>query len=294
LTTKLNSVQSTLASTQEELASTKQTLASSQLTLTSTLTELGATTSTLTATRFELSSTKDTLTSTRSELSATKNTLTSTQLVLNTTNQTLFATQSELATTRQTLATAQQASSSLTATLTNTQQKLAVAQETLKGLGISILTSMECSDVVLIDNSAAKNPTWSQLMSFLAQDKTENHTYIANVYDCSQFSLAVHNNAEAAGIRAAEVQVTLKGESAGHAFNAFLTTDYGLVYVDCTEAPDRIAHAITGKEFRAVDVNWIAGTNFKNDSWWDSLSSYYYMGTNTGGHAVVSGIKIFW
>ena len=140
-------------------------------------------------------------------------------------------------------------------------------------------------------------------MTFLSQDQTEKNTYIKDVYDCSQFSRDVHNNAEAAGIRAAEVQVKFRNEVTGHALNAFLTTDYGLVYVDCTGSPDirvdTIARVKAGKEYRAVEINRVTGTNVRNDYWWDTLSSYYYIPSSfslpwsTRGK-VTSSIKIYW
>ena len=266
LNTELKSVQSILASTQVELDSTKQTLISTQS---------------------ELITTKLTLTLTQSELGSTKNTLTSTQ-------GELASTQSELTSTKQTLSSVQQASTNLQDTLSNTEQKLAVAQETLGGLGITVSASYECFDVDLIDNPEAKNPTWRELMTFISKDKTENHTYIAEEYDCSQFSRDVHNNAEVAGIRAAEVQVFFKNEKTGHALNAFLTTDYGLVYVDCTQAPDMIAYLKAGKAFKAVQADWITGTNVRNDSWWDMQSSYYYLSSSTGAYNITSSIIIYW
>jgi len=191
-----------------------------------------------------------------------------------------------------------QTQADLTATqtaLSSTQQQLAVAQETLIGLGITLSASKECYDVTLVDNPGATNPTWSQLMTFISQDQTEKHTYIEDVYDCSQFSRDVHNNAEARGIRAAEVGMGFRNEWVGHALNAFLTTDYGLVYVDCTEA-DTIARVKTGKEYRAVDLYTISKTNIRNDYWWDTLSPYvyYYMPSSMGGELVTSSIRIYW
>jgi len=272
LKTELESVQSTLASTQTQLSSTEQSLTSTQA---------------------QLSSTEQTLVSTQSELSSTEQALTSTQAELSSTQDTLASTQTELASTDQELSSAQQALTNLQATLSSTQQQLTVAQETLVGLGITLSTSKECSDVALIDNPTVTNPTWSQLIAFLSQDQTEQHTYIRDVYDCSQFSRDVHNNAEAAGIRAAEVQVKFKNEVEGHALNAFLTTDYGLVYVSCTEA-DTIARVKTGKEYRAVKLYRATRINVRNDYWWDTLSSYYYMPSSTGGHKVTESIEIYW
>ena len=270
-------------------------------------TELETVQSTLTSTQSELSSIELTLVSTQSELSSTEQTLVSTQNELGTTKAELTSTKSELASTENQLTSAQQDSTSLQAILSTTQQQLAVAQETLGGLGITVsATSSQCDDedfittgVGLIDNPKATNPTWGQLMNFLSQDQTDKHTYTLGVYDCSLFSRDVHNNAEAAGIRAAEAQVSLRYESTGHALNAFLTTDYGLVYVDCTET-DTIARVKAGKEYRAVELDNITGINVRNDYWWDALKpgSYYYISSGfflfREGHAVTSDIEIFW
>ena len=80
----------------------------------------------------------------------------------------------------------------------------------------------------------------------------------------------LHNNAEAAGIRAALVGVFFEGETTGHGLNVFKTTDRGLVYVDCTGGDwstrlreqlygytleyDKIAYMVKGKEFGLVNI----------------------------------------
>ncbi len=273
LSSELNSTQNVLASTQAELATTKDTLATS-------LTELGTA--------------KDTLDSTRSELSTTRETLTSTESELDTANGQLTLKLAELSSANNEIDSLQDDLTALEASLSSSEQQLAIAEETLEGLGITTFFSSKCSDVELVDNPEAKNPTWKELMAFLAEDQTEKNKYIINVYDCSQFSRDVHNNAEAAGIRAAEVQVSFKNDPVGHALNAFITTDYGLVYIDCTTEPDTIARVKLNKEYRAVDTDWVAGQNARNDAWWDSLMSYYYMSSSTGGHVIVSSIMIYW
>jgi len=269
LHTELKSVQNDLTSTLAELDSTRQTL---EAELGNTRLTLFSTQQTLALTQAELGSTEQALTSMQAELEATRETLTSTQ---------------------QTLAAVQYDWAKLQASLTTTQQQLATAEETLAGLGITVYASPECHDVPLIDNPGATNPTWSQLLAFLSQEQTDKQTYIENSYDCSQFSRDVHNNAEAAGIRAAEVQVWFRNEKYGHALNAFLTTDYGLVYVDCTLG-DYIARVYYGKTYRAVGLYSITGTNVRNNNWWDALSSYYYIPTASGGESVTSGISIYW
>jgi hypothetical protein len=259
--------------TMNQLSNTRDTLSSTQAQLLVTTTELEKTTGELANTKDELTSTKDNLTSTKNELTSTK---------------------SDLASTKSKLDAAESTATALRAQVSRTEQQLTVAQETLKGLGITLAASNECSDVVLVDNSTATNPTWSQLVNFLSRDQTEKHTYIANLYDCSQFSRDVHNNAEAAGIRTAEVQIWFANEKVGHAVDAFLTTDYGLVYVDCTGVPDKIARVKTGKELREVEPPMITLANIRNDNWWDTLGAYYYIPSSTGGHVVTSTFKIYW
>jgi len=48
----------------------------------------------------------------------------------------------------------------------------------------------------------------------------------------------VHNNAEAAGIKAAWISIYFEGDDEGHACNAFQTVDRGLIYIDCTSGKD--------------------------------------------------------
>lgn len=266
---------------------TRSELGENRKTLSSTRTELAVATAELEGTKERLADTTDELTSTRSELTSTRH-----ELVI--AKSELASTGADLTSTRNQLSSAQQASESLKAKLSSTEAQLSIAQETLEGLGISLYASEQCYDVALIDNSEAVNPTWSQLMTFLSQDQTEKHPYTRDVYDCSHFSRDVHNNAEKAGIRVAEVQVSFENEKNGHALNAFLTTDYGMVYVDCTQVPDKIARVETGKEFRAVGVSSITGTDVRSARWWGTLSSYYYFRSSTGGHSVTSSIRIYW
>lgn len=98
--------------------------------------------------------------------------------------------------------------------------------------------------IELINNPNATNPTYAMLVDFINEDSTDEHYYATDVdvyvgaaevpYICSDFAEDVHNNAEAAGIRAAWVSLDFEGDDKGHALNAFETTDRGLVYIDCT------------------------------------------------------------
>ena len=141
--------------------------------------------------------------------------------------------------------------------------------------------------VQLIDSGSATDPTWQQLESFLIADKTDEKDYVLGTFMCGAFAEELHNNAEAAGIRAAWVTADFKGESEGHALNAFYTTDMGLFYIDCggkTEPQtgntqsvgldstaseglrvygkanswDKVAYVSVGKELRLVSLDVVS------------------------------------
>jgi hypothetical protein len=91
--------------------------------------------------------------------------------------------------------------------------------------------------IELVNNPNATNPAYDQLVAFIINDDTNRLPYIdggPDAFVCSDFAEVLHNNAEAAGIKAAWVGVDLYHEETGHAMNAFQTTDRGLVYIDCT------------------------------------------------------------
>jgi len=103
--------------------------------------------------------------------------------------------------------------------------------------GGKVLIGGDGEPIILIDNPAAVDPTYAELVAFIEQDTTDNNDYLVQPrigYVCADFAEDVHNNAEAAGIRAASVSVDFEGSDEGHALNAFDTIDRGLVYIDCT------------------------------------------------------------
>jgi hypothetical protein len=100
-----------------------------------------------------------------------------------------------------------------------------------------VLVGGDGEPIMLIDNPDAMDPTYAELVAFIEQDTTDSKNYLEDSligYVCADFAEDVHNNAEAAGIRAASVSVDFKGDEVGHALNAFDTIDKGLVYIDCT------------------------------------------------------------
>lgn len=80
--------------------------------------------------------------------------------------------------------------------------------------------------------ASAKDVSYAELLAFLKEDKTDELPY-TNTFQCGDFAVLLHNNAEKAGIKAG-----FEGANGcKHAYNLFNTTDKGLVRIDCTGAP---------------------------------------------------------
>jgi len=91
--------------------------------------------------------------------------------------------------------------------------------------------------IKLANNPDAVDPTFDELIAFIKQDITDKKEYIADgpgAYVCADFAEEVHNNAEAAGLRAGWAGIIFAETEEGHAVNAFETVDRGLVFIDCT------------------------------------------------------------
>ncbi len=127
------------------------------------------------------------------------------------------------------------------------------------------------SPILLVNRESARDVTWSELVEFLLADPTDESPYVPDERMCGTFAELLHNNAEEAGIRAAWVSLDLRGREIGHALNAFVTTDRGLVFVDSTgDDPsavfspdarqgececDRVAYVRVGSEYGLIPVD---------------------------------------
>ena len=281
----LHLAQTTLIETQKELTDAKQQVTDLQISLKTTQDNLVQTQSMLTQTQTQLDTTKTTLDSTKTQLSAT-------QIQLSTTQSQLSSATAELSTVKNQLTDTQ-------SQLASSMQQITDYEKTMQALGITVhsaATSWTFNGLTWThnDNAQAVNPTWNQLVTFITQDKTDQHPYNINSFNCVNYATTVYNNAETSNIEAATVTMNLQNSAAGHAVNAFITSDYGLVYVDCT-GNDAIARVEVGKVYRAVSPGAVQPGQIRNDTWWDALAgNYYYLPNDFGGQAVVASIDIWW
>jgi len=142
-----------------------------------------------------------------------------------------------------------------------------------------VLVGGDGEPIILTDNPDATNPTYAELVAFIQQDTTDANDYLEHSligYVCADFAEDVHNNAEAAGIRAASVSVDFEGGGEGHALNAFDTIDMGLVYIDCTGQSfnDKLNIHL---EYTEEGVNYV----YDNPTSWDAVA-YIKIGDEYG------------
>jgi hypothetical protein len=281
-------------STAAELTRTKDMLYEETNKLTATSEQLATTTDQLKTTRDSLTQTKDELISVRNNLLQTTSELTDTKQELSTKEEALTTALTQLSGTELKL-------SDSVSKLSAAQSQLSVYKTTMDGLGITVHTQSELWNFNdkswnHSDNPKATNPTWAQLSLFIAQDKTDQHVYNIESYNCVNYATDLHNNAEAAGITSSIVTINWKGETVGHALNAFITSDFGLVYIDCT-SKDKVAYLVKDQIFKEVDLGGAIISRYRDATWWSSLTSYYYViSTYYGGSgkAVTASIDIYW
>ncbi len=114
-----------------------------------------------------------------------------------------------------------------------------------------------------------KDPTYTEVVAFLRDDKTDKNEYVEDtygVYVCSHFARDVCNNAEQAGLRCAFVE--LRYLEGGHAIVAFNTTDKGLVYFE--PISDEESKPVIGKHYYLCIVPK-AGYYYEKPSYDDTI-----------------------
>jgi len=109
-----------------------------------------------------------------------------------------------------------------------------------------------------------RNPTYQEMLDFLAQDTANLKPYLADQHMCVDFAAEVKNSAQAQGIRAAIVYILNSG-GIGHTIVAFDTTDRGLQFVE--PQYDKVVKLVIGQSYSELN-------NFLPDSNDDTINRY--------------------
>jgi hypothetical protein len=94
------------------------------------------------------------------------------------------------------------------------------------------------------------NPTYQEMLDFIAADKTNEHAYSEENFVCVDFSHEINNNAEEQGLRCAVVDIFYP-EGKGHTIIAFDTIDKGLQFIE--PQFDRQVKLEVGKSYSEVN-----------------------------------------
>lgn len=141
---------------------------------------------------------------------------------------------------------------------------------------LPILNGTE-APVVLTENNSAKDPSLSTLLEFLANDTTETHPTIKYQYMCADYARQLHDDAEAAGIRAGIVSIHLP--TTYHAVDYFVVNGTKVI-VDDSQGSDRYGYAEVGKQYMTANVT-------------DIGAEPYYTGSYDNEYGIISEIVYY-
>ena len=165
----------------------------------------------------------------------------------------------------------------LTEEIEDTNDLLSDVQEELELTSISLQENIsELENLRSGNNYDLHDPTYNEVVSFIAQDKTNEEEYIEDVFDCEQFAQQVNTNAENIGIRCAYVVIYFDGTNAGHGIVGFNTVDRGMVYIE------------------PQSDEWVENLTVGNDFWTDCIvpnGNYYY---EEAPNDTVKEVLLFW
>jgi hypothetical protein len=100
---------------------------------------------------------------------------------------------------------------------------------------------------LIINNkdSTIRDPTYREMLNFIALDQTDKNTFIEENYTCLNFAVDVKNNAFLKGYKCGLVYIVFT--SSAHTIVCFNTTDQGLIYIEPQN--DAIVKPIAGQPY---------------------------------------------
>ncbi len=93
-----------------------------------------------------------------------------------------------------------------------------------------------------------RDPTYSEMQSFISADQTDKNTYDSETYYCFHFCRDVLDNAFSQGLRGGFVYIEF--ESAAHGVVCFDTVDRGLVFVE--PQTDEVVNVAVGLDYELI------------------------------------------
>lgn len=97
---------------------------------------------------------------------------------------------------------------------------------------LSTLSFSQFDQIRNLKKSELRKPSLFELRSFLSEDKTKDHIYDREKFNCVAFSLELRDNARDLGLSAGYVSISFENKNIGHALNVFDVPGEGLIYID--------------------------------------------------------------
>lgn len=150
--------------------------------------------------------------------------------------------------------------------------------------------------IVMHNNVYASPKKYSTVLRFILEDTTDKRTYVEDVYQCSDFAVEIHDNAEMRGIESGIVALELRNgaDVSYHAINVFNTTDRGLVYFDCTGIDQEIKDHLIEEDFYFqggdTRVYPVEDEKYRMECLWYGLDEY----VDFDDDSVVDRMTIYW
>lgn len=102
-------------------------------------------------------------------------------------------------------------------------------------IGLSFLSNVcfaQADQIRNLKKSELRKPSLTELRSFLSNDKTKDHVYDRDKFNCVSYSLELRDNARDLGFSAGHVSITFADKSIGHDLNVFDVPGEGLIYIE--------------------------------------------------------------
>ena len=108
---------------------------------------------------------------------------------------------------------------------------------------------------ILINYPNIPDANTEEVRVFVIADKTNEHSYNINNYNCVDYAVDLHNNAEKAGFIAGVVSIKFE-QGHGHAITVFVTRD-GWLFVDNKDRfYEKIGNDYWGEPIKSIKVTW--------------------------------------
>lgn len=117
-------------------------------------------------------------------------------------------------------------------------------------------------------NLISDGKTYADVLQFLKEDQTNTLIYIDDIFDCTQFTQTLIDNARAQGFIVSAVEIYWNKEGDAHDIAAFMTSDKGIIWIEPQDDTQYDLNFPNGK---------LCSITNSNDCWDTPVYAYQYL-----------------